>query len=129
MLPKPPAEDKREAVEALRLFAAALQDYPGRGKDVEVDVAVYQEGATEQDSRVQITVYVPKTDYVNIVLVARCTGNDGFPVKIDPYFAGGSFPNGFPPCQDRQQLDDSLRRFAQSPEMLSLLEYMRKHAR
>ena len=31
ILPKPPAEDQREAVEALRQFAEALPAVPGKG--------------------------------------------------------------------------------------------------
>ena len=129
MLPKPPAEDKREAVELLRQFAEALQQYAGQDTDVEVSVAVHPEDGPDQVARVQMSVYVPKTDYANLVLVARCKGKNGFPVTIDPYFAGGTFPNGIPPCQDRQQLDDALQKFAQSREILGLLEYMQRHAR
>ena len=129
MLPKPPAEDKREAVEALRQFAEALQQYAGQDMDVEVPVAVHPEGGPDQVARVQMSVYVPKTDYANLVLVARCKGKDGFPVTIDPYFAGGTFPKGMPPCQDRKQLDDALRQFVQSPEILGLLDYMQRHSR
>jgi hypothetical protein len=128
MLPKPPAEDKREAVTALRQFAEALQLYPGQNKDVEVSVSVHPEGGPDNVVEVQLLVYVPKTDYVNIVLVARCRGQDGFPVTIDPYFAGRTFPNGIAPCQTRNELDDALRRFAESPEILSLLDYMKRHA-
>ena len=129
MLPKPPKEDKREAVEALRQFAEALQQYAGQDMDVEATVTVHPEDGPDQVAKVQMSVYVPKTDYVNLLLVARCKGKDGFPVTIDPYFAGGTFPNGMPPCQDRQQLDEALQKFAQSREILSLLDYMQRHAR
>jgi hypothetical protein len=129
MLPQPPAEDKREAVEALRQFAEALEQYAGQGMDVEVPVTVHPEDGPGNVAQVQMSVYVPKTDYVNLVLVARCEGQDGFPVTIDPWFAGGTFPNGIPPCQNRTELDDALQQFAQSPEILSLLDYMRRHAR
>jgi hypothetical protein len=129
MLPQPPAEDKREAIEALRQFAEALQQYAGQDTDVEVTVSVHPEVGPDQVVQVQMSVYVPKTDYVNLVLVARCKGKDGFPVALDPYFAAGTFPDGIPPCQDRPQLDDALQKFAQSREILSLLEYMQRHAR
>lgn len=129
MLPPPPAEDKRPAIEALRQFAEALQLYVGPDMDVEVPVTVHPEDGPDQNAQIQMSVYVPKTDYVNLVLVARCRGKDGFPVTIDPYFAAGTFPNGLPPCQNRQQLDNALQQFAQSRELLSLLEYMQRHAR
>jgi hypothetical protein len=128
ILPKPPAEDQREAVEALRQFAEALQQYPGKDKDVEVPVTVHPENGPEQVVRVHVSVYVPKTDYANLVLVARCRGENGFPVTIDPYFAGGTFPDGMPPCQGRQELDDALKEFAHSSEVLALLDYMLRHA-
>ena len=104
MLPKPPAEDQREAVQALRQFAEALKQYAGQDMDVEVPVTVHPEGGPDQVARVDISVYVPKTDYANLVLVARCRGENGFPVTIDPYFAGGTFPNGTLQCQDRGNL-------------------------
>lgn len=128
MLPQLPQEDKREAIEALRQFAEALQQYPGDNMDVEVTVNVHPEDGPDQ-VQVLMSVYVPKTDYVNLILVANCQGQDGFPVKIDPYFAGGTFPNGMPPCHNRQELDDALEKFSQSREMLSLLEYVQRHAR
>ena len=129
MLPQPPVEDTREAVKALHEFADALEQYAGQNKDVEVPVSVHPEGGPDNVVEVQMSVYVPKTDYVNLVLVARCKGQDGFPITIDPYFAGATFPKGIPPCLDRRQLDDALRQFAQSPEILSLLDYMKRHAR
>jgi len=128
MLPQPPAEDTREAVNALREFAEALQQYAGQNMDAEVSVAVQPEAGPNNIAEVQMSVYVPKTDYVNIILIARCEGADGFPVKIEPYFAGGSFPNGMPPCQDRQELDATLQQFAQSQEIRGLLDYMKRHA-
>ena len=129
MLPKPPAEDRREPVELLRQFAEALQQYAGQGTDVEVYVAVHPEDSPDQIARVQLSVYVPKTDYANLVLVARCKGQNGYPVTLDPYFAGSTFPTGILPCQNRQQLDEALNKFAQSQEVLGLLEYMQRHAR
>ena len=128
MLPQT-VEDTREAVTALHEFAEALEQYAGQNMDVEVPVSGHPEGGPENVAEVQMSVYVPKTDYANLVLVARCKGKNGFPVTIDPYFAGGTFPNGIPPCQDRQQLDDALQKFAQSREILGLLEYMQRHAR
>lgn len=128
MLPQPPAEDTRQAVTALRDFAEALEQYAGQNKDVEVPVSVHPESGPDNVAEVQMSVYVPKTDYMNIVLIARCKGKDGFPVTIDPYFAGGSFPNGIKPCQDRSELDAALQQFVRSPEILSLLEYMKRHA-
>jgi hypothetical protein len=128
MLPQPPAEDTREAVNAFREFAEALEQYAGQAMDVEVPVSVHPEDGPDNVAEVQLSVYVPKTDYVNIVLIARCEGNEGFPVSINPYFAGGSFPNGIPPCQDRPQLDDALRKIAQSSEIRGLLDYMKSHA-
>jgi hypothetical protein len=128
MLPKPPAEDHREAVQALRQFAEALQQYTGKDTDVEVPITVHPEGGPDRVARVQISVYVPKTDYANLVLVARCRGEKGFPVAIDPYFAGDTFPQGLPQCDAREDLDDALRQFVQSPEVVSLLEYMQRHA-
>ncbi len=129
MLLHPSVEDKRQAVEALRQFAEALQQYAGQDVDVEVPVTVHPEDGPDKVARVHLSVYIPKTDYANLILVARCRGNDGFPVTIDPYFAVGTFPNGIPPCQDRQQLDDALQEFAQSREVLGLLDYMLRHAR
>src|SRR5262245_41010512 len=129
MLPQPPVEDTREAVKALREFAEALEQYAGQNMDVEVPVSVHPENGHNNVAEVQMSVYVPKTDYGNILLLAHCEGQDGFPVKIDPYFASDSFPNGIPPCQDQQELDTALKQFAQSPELLSLLDYMKRHAR
>lgn len=129
MLPQPSAQDTREAVTAFREFAEALEQYAGRNKDVEVPITVHPEDGPDQVAEVLMSVYVPKTDYANLVLVARCEGKNGFPVKIDPYFAGGTFPNGIKPCQDRNELDDALREFAKSPEILGLLDYMQRHAR
>jgi hypothetical protein len=128
MLPPPPSEDTREAVKALRDFAQALEQYAGPNMDVEVPVSVHPEAGPDNVAEVQMSVYVPKTDYLNIVLIANCQGTDGFPVKIDPYFAGHSFPSGISPCQDRQGLDAALKQFVQSPEMLGLLDYMKRHA-
>jgi hypothetical protein len=128
MLPQPPAEDKREAVNALREFAEALEQYAGQNKDVEVPVSVHPEGGPDKVAEVQMSVYVPKTDYANIVLIARCKGQDGYPVTIDPYFAGGSFPNGIKPCHDRPELDAALEQFVKSPEIVGLLDYMKRHA-
>jgi hypothetical protein len=126
-LPKP-TEDTREAVAALREFAEALQGYAGVNADVEVSVTVDQIGGAEKVAEVLMSVYVPKTDYANVVLSAVCQGDEGFPVKVKPYFAGGSFPNGFDPCQDRAQLDNVLEQFIQSSEIRSLLDYMKRHA-
>jgi len=128
MLPPPPAEDTREAVEALRLFADAVQQYAKQDKDVEVTIGVYPEGGSDNVAEVQMSVYVPKTDYANIVLVARCKGQDGYPIKIDPYFAGSTFPNGIPACQNRMELDAALKSFVESPEILGLLDYIKRHA-
>lgn len=128
MLPQASAEDTREAVEAFRQLAEALQQYPGQDKDVEVFVSVHPEGGQDNVAEVQVSVYVPKTEYVNIVLVARCKGQDGFPVSIDPYFAASSFPHGIPPCQDRKALDEAIKQFVGSPEIVSLLDYMKRHA-
>lgn len=128
MLPQPPAPDNRKAIESLRLFAEALRQYAGQDVDVEVPFAVHPEDGPNQTARVQISVYVPKTDYANLVLIARCQGVDGFPVTIDPYFAGGSFPSGIAPCRDQSELDDALKQFAESPEVSTLLDYMRRHA-
>jgi hypothetical protein len=128
MLPQT-AVDTREAVNALREFAEALEQYAGPDMDVEVPVTVHPEDGPDNVAEVQMSVYVPKTEYANIVLIARCEGPEGFPVTIDPYFAGGSLPNGIPPCDDRQQLDDALQRFAQSSEIRGLLDYMKRHAR
>ena len=128
MLPKPPAKDEREAVQALRDFAACSEQYPGQDRDVEVPVTVHPEDGPDQVARVHVSVYVPKTDYANLVLVARCQGQSGFPVTVDPYFAGGTFPNGMPSCRDRKALDEALEKFMQSGEVLALLEYMQRHA-
>jgi hypothetical protein len=128
MLPQPAAEDTREAVKALSLFAEALQQYAGQNKDVEVSISVDSEGGADNVAEVQMSVFVPKTDYVNIVLVARCQGQEGFPVTIDPYFAGTTFSNGVLSCSNRTELDAALKRFVESPEILSLLDYMKRHA-
>lgn len=128
MLPQPPAEDTRAAITALREFAEAIEQYPGTDKDVEVSVSVHPEsGPPDYNAEVQMSVYVPKTDYVNIVLVANCTGSNGFPVTVDPYFASGSFAGPIT-CHDRQQLDATLQQFVKSREVLSLLDYIRRHA-
>jgi hypothetical protein len=129
MLPKPPAEDKREAVEAFRQFAEALQQYTGQDMDVDVPVSVHPMDGQDNAVEVQMSVYVPKTDYANLVLVARCRGQEGYPVEIDPYFAAGTFPHGMGPCKDLNELNDALRKFAQSREILGLLDYMKRHAR
>lgn len=128
MLPKPAPEDEREAVMALRQFAEALQQYPGKDKDVEVFITTHPECGSDNPVEVKMVVNVPKTDYVNIVLVAHCKGEKGFPTEVDPYFAGGAFPNGFEPCRSRVELDAVLQRFVKSPEILSLLDYMNRHA-
>ena len=133
MLPKPPVEDQRKAVRDLREFAEALQlyprqRYPGQDTDVEVPVTVHPEDGPEKVARVLISVYVPETDYANLVLAARCRGDDGFPVTIDPCFAAGTFPNGMAPCQNPAELDKALEEFPRSPEVLALLDYMSRHA-
>jgi hypothetical protein len=127
-LPKPPVEDPRPAIELFRQFAEALQQYPGRDTDVEVSVSVHPEGGIDKVAEVRMSVYVPKTDYVNLILFSRCQGPDGFPCTIDPYFASSSFPNRIL-CRDKAELQGHLEQLLQSPEILNLLEYMQRHAR
>ena len=67
MLPQT-VEDTREAVTALHEFAEALEQYAGQNMDVEVPVSGHPEGGPENVAEVQMSVYVPKTDYMNIVL-------------------------------------------------------------
>jgi hypothetical protein len=52
LLPRRPAQDNREAIEALRLFAEALQGYAGQEVDVEVPVTVHPEDGANQNARV-----------------------------------------------------------------------------
>ena len=87
---------------------------------MEVRVTVHPENGPGQVVRVHISVYVPKTDYGNLVLVARCRGQNGFPVTIDPYFAGGHLLPRTVCCRARTGINSMPHcKISQSREVLS----------
>lgn len=125
MMPKP-IEYKQTTVQAFRELAEAIKEYVGENSDVEVYVYSYKE---DQSIKVKMSIFVPKTDYSDIILVANCYGEDGFPVSIDPYFSKKSFPNQIFTSQDLAQMDSVLEKILNSDEIVDLLAYAKKNAR